>query len=59
MTFEIKRMGSSSVLSLEYTDIDGEISAITFFGNELNDLIDAIDRLKDKFTKKEKEELGF
>ena len=59
MTFELKRMGGSSVLSLEYTDIDGETVAIIFFGNELDDLIDVIDRFKDQFTEKEKEELGF
>jgi hypothetical protein len=52
-------MGGSSVLSLEYTDIDGETVAIIFFGNELDDLIDVIDRFKDQFTEKEKEELGF
>ena len=59
MTFKLKRMGGSSVLSLEHTDIDGETVAITFFGNELDDLIDVIDRFKDQFTEKEKEELGF
>ena len=59
MTFKLKRMGGSSVLSLEYTDIDGETVAIIFFGNELDDLIDVIDRFKDQFTEKEKEELGF
>ena len=59
MTFELKRMGGSSVLSLEHTDIDGETVAITFFGNELNDLIDVIDCFKDQFTEKEKGELGF
>ena len=59
MTFELKRMGGSSVLSLEHTDIDGETVAITFFGNELNDLTDAIESFKDTFSEKEKEELGF
>ena len=59
MTFKLKRMGGSSVLSLEYTDIDGETVAIIFFGNELDDLIDVIDRFKDQFTEKEKGELGF
>lgn len=59
MTFELKRMGGSSVLSLEHTYIDGETFAISFFGNELDDLIDVIDRFKDQFTEKEKEELGF
>ena len=59
MTFKLRQAGDSGVLLLEYSDIDGESSVITFFSNELNDLTDAIENFKDMFVEKEKEDMGF
>ena len=54
--FEIRRLGDSGVLSLEYAIGYGEVAGINFLEKELDDLIDAIDDFKFEENERKKKE---